>query len=87
MHIPTDSPIYQKAFELYLRKGTPLAIALKRQANQQRPPTPRYMWVTAGDEKVRPSHAANDLKIFDWDDPPPTGNPGDEPGCRCTAMP
>ncbi|MFW0777116.1 MAG: phage minor head protein [Rickettsiales bacterium] len=47
----------------------------------------KYIWRTAGDDKVRPSHAANDGKIFEWDNPPPTGNPGDAPGCRCIAEP
>ena len=36
---------------------------------------------------MRPSHAANDGKIFSLDNPPPTGNPGDDFGCRCTAEP
>ena len=34
---------------------------------------------------MRPSHAANDGKIFAWDDPPPTGHPGEGHGCRCCA--
>ena len=34
---------------------------------------------------MRPGHSANDGRIFAWDDPPPTGNPGDDFGCRCTA--
>jgi len=42
---------------------------------------------TRGDDKVRPSHAANDGLIFSWDDPPPTGHPGGDYGCRCTAEP
>jgi len=36
---------------------------------------------------VRPEHEANDGKIFVWNDPPPTGHPGDEIGCRCWAEP
>jgi len=36
---------------------------------------------------VRESHAANDGKIFAWDAPPPTGHPGEDYGCRCTAEP
>jgi hypothetical protein len=34
---------------------------------------------------VRPSHAANDGHVFAWDDPPPTGHPGEDYGCRCWA--
>ncbi len=46
-----------------------------------------YIWHTTGDDKVRPAHAANDGKIFSWDDPPSTGHPGEDYGCRCWAQP
>ncbi len=46
-----------------------------------------YIWRTQGDEKVRPEHAANDGQVFAWDDPPPTGHPGADYGCRCWAQP
>lgn len=46
-----------------------------------------YVWATAGDERVRDTHAANEARTFRWDDPPATGNPGDEVNCRCTAIP
>lgn len=49
--------------------------------------TPYYIWRTAGDGKVRPSHAANEGRVFAWDRPPETGNPGDAPNCRCWAEP
>jgi SPP1 gp7 family putative phage head morphogenesis protein len=48
----------------------------------------QYQWQTAGDERVRETHAANDGKIFSWDDPPEeTGNPGEDINCRCVAIP
>ncbi len=47
----------------------------------------KYTWQTAGDERVRPEHAANNGKVFSWSDPPDTGNPGDEIQCRCTGIP
>lgn len=47
----------------------------------------KYVWVTAGDERVRPTHAANEGRTFSWDDPPATGNPGDDYNCRCIASP
>jgi hypothetical protein len=34
---------------------------------------------------VRASHAANNGRIFAWDNPPETGHPGEDYGCRCTA--
>ncbi|WP_052019175.1 phage head morphogenesis protein [Pelistega indica] len=46
----------------------------------------KYRWSTSGDERVRESHMANDGKIFSYDDPPPTGHPGDEINCRCVAI-
>ncbi len=46
-----------------------------------------YIWRTVGDDKVRPSHAANDGKVFAWSNPPPTGHPGDDYNCRCQAEP
>lgn len=47
-----------------------------------------YRWQTSGDERVRPSHKANDGKIFRWDDPPKeTGHPGTDINCRCVAIP
>ena len=46
-----------------------------------------YIWRTQDDKKVRPSHAANDDKVFAWDSPPATGHPGEDFGCRCWAEP
>lgn len=46
-----------------------------------------YEWLTAGDERVRASHAERDGKTFRWDKPPPDGNPGQPINCRCTALP
>lgn len=85
--LPTHSPYYQKAFEQYLRLGVPIEISLKALESAAHHLTPRYVWMTAGDEKVRPSHAANDGKIFRWSDPPATGHPGEDIHCRCIAVP
>ncbi|MCI5048814.1 MAG: minor capsid protein [Rickettsiales bacterium] len=54
---------------------------------QQERTTSHYIWRTRGDGKVRGSHAANDGKIFSWDNPPETGHPGEDYGCRCIAEP
>ena len=77
-----DPASYRTAFVEYLRKGTPI-----RLSNKQEHPTTHYVWRTRADEDVRPSHAANDGQIFAWDNPPSTGNPGSDFGCRCTAEP
>lgn len=48
----------------------------------------QYRWRTARDDRVRPTHAANEGKIFSWKKPPVvTGHPRTEPNCRCTAEP
>jgi SPP1 gp7 family putative phage head morphogenesis protein len=46
-----------------------------------------YIWHSQDDARVRPDHAANDGQIFNWDTPPPTGNPGEDYNCRCWAEP
>ncbi|MDB2414385.1 phage minor head protein [Rickettsiales bacterium] len=50
-------------------------------------PTTHYIWHTQGDDKVRASHAANNGKIFAWNNPPATGHPGEDFNCRCWAEP
>lgn len=57
-----------------------------------------YEWITMRDERVRgnptglyprarPSHFAREGKIFNWNDPPEGGHPGEADGCRCKARP
>ncbi len=47
----------------------------------------KYIWHTMGDSKVRSEHAARNGQIFDFDNPPEGGNPGEAPNCRCWAEP
>lgn len=42
----------------------------------------KYIWRTAMDDRVRPSHAANEGKVFEWKD---GDGPGTEYNCRCSA--
>jgi len=77
-----EQNLYQRAFQAYLRKGTPIEWFLKQER-----PTLHYIWRTRDDENVRSSHAANNGLVFAWDDPPATGHPGADYGCRCTAEP
>ena len=47
----------------------------------------KYMWSTAGDERVRESHAEKDGQVFEYANPPAdTGNPGHDVNCRCVAI-
>lgn len=86
----TSSEAYRRAFDLYLRKGVPIEqslIELTRKARAVRSGGSHYIWRTRGDNKVRASHAANNGRIFSWDNPPPTGHPGEDYNCRCWAQP
>lgn len=45
-----------------------------------------YVWIGREDDLERPTHVANNNKIFDWDKPPAkTGHPGHDYQCRCYA--
>ncbi len=88
MNTTTDSPLYRKAFEHYLRKGIPPDVSMKAMAETTAHHTTLfYIWHTQEDDRVRPTHAANDHGFFAWNLPPATGNPGDAYGCRCWAEP
>ena len=47
----------------------------------------QYIWRSRDDNKVRHEHAGHDDKVFDWDNPPETGHPGQAYNCRCFAEP
>jgi SPP1 gp7 family putative phage head morphogenesis protein len=82
-----EKHIYRKAFNLYLRKGIAIERTLHELLRKQEHPTTHYIWRTRGDDKVRSSHAGNNGKIFAWDNPPETGHPAQDYGCRCVAEP
>ena len=46
-----------------------------------------YKWQTVGDNRVRPTHRANEGLIFSWQNAPATGHPGTAHRCRCSAIP
>jgi len=73
--------------KLIARDQSTKALGNMQKARQQALGVTRYEWVTAGDERVRPSHAALNGKVFDWNDPPPEGHPGEPVACRCVAAP
>ena len=48
----------------------------------------RYTWSTSEDDRVRPTHAEKDARVFSWENPPSdTGHPGNDIQCRCIAQP
>ena len=75
------TPAYRRAFNEYLWRGTPIEMSLKA----ERARTTHYIWRMSGDSKVRAAHAANNGKVFAWDNAPDTGHPGKDYGCRCIA--
>ena len=61
--------------------------ALSR-SRQQSAGITEYIWSTSRDERVRPTHVANEGQRFSYTAPPPeTGNPSDDIQCRCVAIP
>ncbi len=68
----------EKAIRLALNETSP-------HASETAEKTGKYIWRTRGDRKVRSEHAARDGKVFDWDNPPVGGHPGEASNCRCTA--
>jgi len=47
----------------------------------------KYIWRSQDDGRVRHSHAGLDDRVFEWQNPPATGHPGEDYGCRCWAEP
>lgn len=63
---------------------TKLVLGAAREVATQEAGARTFIWRTAGDERVRPEHEANDGQEFDYDNPPEeTGLPGDDVLCRC----
>ena len=70
------------------RDQTNKAIGDLTEARHRQAGITHYRWQTSEDERVRPTHEANNGRTFAWDDPPDsTGHPGDDILCRCTAVP
>lgn len=46
-----------------------------------------YTWETSRDQRVRETHRQNQGQAFSWQEPPPTGHPGQDFACRCIARP
>ena len=85
----------QKSFGITHRRATLIARDQTTKLNasltklrQEEVGVEEYIWQTSGDERVRPTHRANDGKKFRWDTPPKTtGHPGNDVNCRCIARP
>ena len=83
----TLATLYRSAFLEYIRHGTPIPLEVKSAWHNRNRTSRFYEWRTRGDGRVRSSHRENDGQVFSWDNPPPTGHPGEDYGCRCRAIP
>ena len=80
--------ITRRRAKLIARDQTSKLNASLTKLRQQELGVEEYIWQTAGDERVRPTHRAHDGKKFRWDHPPKdTGHPGTDINCRCVAVP
>ena len=80
--------ITHRRAKLIARDQTTKLNASLTKLRQQEVGIEEYIWQTSDDERVRPTHKANDGKIFRWDSPPKTtGHPGHDVNCRCVARP
>jgi len=80
--------ITHRRAKLIARDQTTKLNASLTRLRQQEVGVEEYIWQTAGDERVRPTHRHNDGKKFRWDKPPSiTGHPGNDVNCRCIARP
>jgi len=81
-------PVTEKRARLIARDQIGKIYSDIERQRQQDAGVTEYMWQTAGDSRVRPTHRANEGKIFQWNNPPEmTGHPGTAINCRCVAIP
>ncbi|WP_256856093.1 phage minor head protein [Rodentibacter ratti] len=79
--------VSEKRAALIARDQTSKFNAALTQARHEDLGVKKYMWSTAGDERVRDSHAEKDGQIFEYANPPEdTGHPGHDINCRCVQI-
>ena len=79
--------VSQSRAQLIARDQTGKYFGALTEARHRAAGATKYIWRTAGDERVRPEHAARDGKIYSYDNPPIDGHPGIAIRCRCTQSP
>ncbi|MCQ9122762.1 phage minor head protein [Rodentibacter caecimuris] len=79
--------VSEKRAALIARDQTSKFNAALTQARHEDLGVKKYMWSTAGDERVRDNHAEKDGQIFEYANPPEdTGHPGHDINCRCVQI-
>ena len=77
----------QRRAKLIARDQTAKLASDLNEIRQRNAGIEKYEWSTSKDERVRPTHRANEGKVFRWDTPSPvTGHPGHDVQCRCVAL-
>lgn len=82
-HLQRLRPI-REAMEQHLLRGF---AGLINELRQRGLGIRQYVWRSRDDGKVRSTHAQNDDRVFDWDNRPEGGHPGQGFNCRCHAEP
>ncbi|WP_460745541.1 phage minor head protein [Microvirgula curvata] len=83
----------QKNNDIDLTADERRVAAKKEKARQIALGITHYRWSSSHDESVCERCTTNYGKVFRWDEPPPTGHPGEgrfcsrKEGCRCIAIP
>lgn len=83
----------QRKDDIFLTVDGRRAAAEEEKARQLALGITSYRWSSSNDEGVCERCMVNYGKVFRWDDPPPTGHPGEgkfcsrKEGCRCIAIP
>jgi SPP1 gp7 family putative phage head morphogenesis protein len=72
--------------ELIARDQTVKLSGELNRLRQQQAGIDQYTWRHSGKVNFRPEHKARDGKVFDWNDPPADGHPGNAINCGCTAQ-
>jgi SPP1 gp7 family putative phage head morphogenesis protein len=85
--------VSQRKAKFLARQETSLLLSKFRETRYRDAGAKRYKWSTSHDERVRKDHDDLHNKIYSWDMPPVTNrrtgarnNPGEDFGCRCTAI-
>jgi SPP1 gp7 family putative phage head morphogenesis protein len=90
--IQADAGVSKSKATLIARTETGRVTSVLLQARAESVGSETYIWRTARDADVRPSHKVLEGKVFRWDDPPECdpghyANPGCIWNCRCYAEP
>lgn len=90
-YIASRGGVAQSRAELIARTETARQTTILTQTRAVSIGSDGYIWRTADDGRVRPSHAAMDGKFVKWSDPPVLdglrGHAGALPNCRCYPEP